>query len=259
MACTRTLFLVCTLWIAGCSVPVAAGLDESDANHVVVALDRAGIDSSKEVDPSVEGRFRVTVVHDDASRALAAMADEQVPRPKSRTLLEATDRGALVPSQAAEHAQLMAGLAGDVEQTLSHVEGVIVARVHLNLPLRDGLRDGPTTKATASVLLEHRGTPPLPTDAVQRLVAGAAPGLAPVDVTVVFLPRAVRAAVSRPDLVRVGPIEVARGSTLTLKVAFAILGSIVVLLCAAMLVVYTKWMTLRRNLPTRGRDDSVRI
>ena len=34
--------------LAGCSVPVAAGLDENDANQAVVALERYGIASEKE-------------------------------------------------------------------------------------------------------------------------------------------------------------------------------------------------------------------
>jgi type III secretion protein J len=129
--------------LAGCAVPIAAGLEEGDANRVVVALDHAGIDAAKEADPGVEGRFRVTVPRDDASRALTTMADEQLPRTKSRGLLEAADRGQLVPSQAAEHAQLVAGLSGELERTLSGIEGVLAARVHMNLPPRDGLRDGP--------------------------------------------------------------------------------------------------------------------
>ena len=127
-----------TVLLAGCQVPVAAGLDENDANRVVVALDHAGIDAAKEADPTSEGRFRVTVAHDDASRALTTMADEQLPRAKSRGVLEATERGQLVPSLATEHAQLVAGMAGELERTLGNLDGVLSARVHLNLPARDG-------------------------------------------------------------------------------------------------------------------------
>src|SRR3954466_14100333 len=138
-AAVMLLFAVPVL--AGCAVPVAAGLDEGDANRVVVALDQAGIDASKEADPATEGRFRVTVPRDDSSRALATMADEQLPRAKSHGLLEAADRGQLVPSQAAEHAQLVLGLSGELERTLGSVDGVLSARVHMNLPFRDALRD----------------------------------------------------------------------------------------------------------------------
>ncbi len=246
------------LALSGCAVPVAAGLEEGDANRVVVALDHAGIDAAKEIDPTIEGRFRVTVPHDDASRALVTMADEQLPRTKSRGILEAADRGQLVPSQAAEHAQLVAGLSGELERTLSNVEGVLAARVHMNLPPRDGLRDGPVPKATASVLVEHRGsTPPLSPEAVQRLVAGGAPGLAPADVAVVFIAHAVRPAGARPDVAHVGPIAVARGSMNTLKAALAGLVLVVIVFAGLALGLYAKLARVRREQADAERAAAV--
>jgi type III secretion protein J len=247
------------LTASGCAVPVAAGLEETDANRVVVALDHAGIDAAKEADPSIEGRFRVNVARDDASRALATMADEQLPRPKIHGVLDGVDRGQLVPSQASEHAQLIAGLAGELERTISGIEGVLSARVHLNLPPRDGLREGPPAKATASVLVEHRGpTPPLAAESIQRLVAGGATGLAVQDVSIVFVPRTARPISARPDVSRVGPFAVARGSSTMLKAALAGLVLAVVALAALTLALYAKLAGARRerdanNSLARGR------
>ncbi|MBL8606831.1 MAG: hypothetical protein JNL38_05905, partial [Myxococcales bacterium] len=117
--------------LAGCTSPIAAALDEGDANRVVTALDRVGIDATKEADPQAEGKYRVNVARDDAARALSALSEEELPRPKSRGLLDAVDKGALVPSAASEHAQLVAGMSGELEKTLSSVDGVLAARVHL--------------------------------------------------------------------------------------------------------------------------------
>lgn len=232
----------------GCAVPVAAALDEPEANRVVVALDQSGIDATKEADPTTEGKFRVTVARDDVGRALATMREEEVPRPKTRGVLDAADRGQLVPSQAAEHAQLVAGLAGELEKTLGGVDGVLAARVHLNLPPREPLRDGAPPKATASVLLEHRGsTPPLAPESIQRLVAGGAPGVVPADVAIVFVPRTSRAGGGRTDLAHVGPITVARGSMNTLKIAFASLVALVLALAAATLALWAKATRLGRE------------
>ena len=248
MRSARLVALVGLAALAGCAVPVAAGLEEGDANRVVVALDQAGIDAAKEADPAVEGRFRVIVPRDDSSRALATMADEQLPRTKTRGLLEAADRGQLVPSQAAEHAQLVAGLSGELERTLGNLEGVLSARVHMNLPPRDALRDGPPAKATASVLVEHRGTtPPLTSESVQRLVAGGAPSLATSDVVVVFVPHPARPAGVRADVAHVGPIAVARSSMNTLKIALASLVLLVLALAAATLALYAKVARLGRE------------
>ncbi|MBX3230883.1 MAG: hypothetical protein KIT84_40615 [Labilithrix sp.] len=233
---------------SGCAVPVAAALDEPDANRVIVALDQSGIDAAKEADPTTEGKFRVTVSRDDVGRALSVMREEELPRPKSKGVLEAADKGQLVPSQQAEHAQIVAGLAGELEKTLGSVDGVLAARVHLVVPPREPLRDGPPPKATASVLVEHRGsTPPLAPESIQRLVAGGAPGVVPADVAVVFVARPARGAAGRTDLAHVGPITVARGSMTTLKIAFAGLVAIVLALAAATLVLWTKMAQLRRD------------
>jgi type III secretion protein J len=238
---------------AGCAVPVAAGLDEADANRVVVALDQAGIDASKEADPSAEGKFRVDVPREDAARALTAMAEEQLPRVRARGLDQAT-RGQLVPSRAAEHAHLSRGLAGELERTLGDIDGVLAARVHLNLPAHDAFRDAVPEKASASVLLEHRGeASPLPPEAIQRLVAGGAPGLAPPDVAVVFVPRPSRPAAARSDLARVGPIAVARSSMTALKIAFAVLALAILALAGLTLGLYTRLARLRPGpLPGAG-------
>jgi type III secretion protein J len=240
--------LALALLATGCAVPVAASLDETDANRVVVALDQSGIDASKEADPTSEGKFRVTVARDDVGRALSTLREEELPRPHARGLFEAADRGQLVPSQAAEHAQLVAGLSGELEKTLGSVDGVLSARVHLNLPPGEPLRDGPPSKATASVLLEHRGTtPPIAPESVQRLVAGGAPGVTPADVAVVFVPRTSLRAGGRTDLAHVGPLTVARGSISTLKAIFAGIVVVLLALAAATLALAAKVARLRRE------------
>ena len=143
---------------------------------------------------------------------------------------------------------------GDLERTLANVEGVLAARVHMNLPARDGLRDGPIPKATASVLVEHRGTtPPLTSESVQRLVAGGASGLAPADVAVVFIAHGARPASARQDVAHVGPIAVARSSMTTLKVALAGLVLVVLALAGATLGLYAKLARLRRELAAGER------
>jgi len=233
-------------------VPVAVGLDEGDANRVVVALDQAGIDAIKETDPVTEGKFRVNVPREDVVHALSTMADEQLPRPKPRGVLDATMRGQLLPSQAAEHAQLVAGLSGELERTLGNVDGVLSARVHLNLPANDSLRDGPPPKSTASALVEYRGaTPPLTAESIQRLVAGGAPSLAPSDVAVVFLPHAARPEQKSVELTHVGPIAVARSSSTMLKIAFVVLLLMMLGLGATGLALYAKLARLRRELDDR--------
>lgn len=230
-------------------MPVAASLDEDDANRIVVALDHAGVDGTKEIDAQSEGKFRVLVPRDDVAKALATMRDEELPRPHSVSVLDAMDKGALVPSAQAEHAQYVAGLAGELGSTLEGIDGVLVARVHLNLPAPDPFRDGPPAKATASVLLEHRGsTAPLATDAIQRLISGGVPNLAPADVTVVTVSRPAPAVHGEAQLAHVGPIAVARGSATALKGLLAGLVALAALLAVAALVLVSRLSRARAEL-----------
>src|SRR5277367_6837999 len=80
--------LLVLLALAGCAVPVAGGLDETDANRIVVALDHALVEATKEADPTVEGKFRVMVPRDDAARALEAMRSEDLPRPHAAGVMD---------------------------------------------------------------------------------------------------------------------------------------------------------------------------
>jgi type III secretory pathway lipoprotein EscJ len=41
----RAATFVVGLLVAACNVPIAAGLDETDANHAVVALEHGGVAS----------------------------------------------------------------------------------------------------------------------------------------------------------------------------------------------------------------------
>ena len=145
-----------------------------------MALDRASIDAVKEQDPTGDGKWRVTVARDDLPRALSVMREEDLPRRDPPGVIDAMGKGSLVPSEAAEHAQLVAALAGELERSLEGIDGVLRARVHLNVPAPSPLRDAPPTRGSAGVLVEHRGaTPPVSAESIQRLVAGGVAGSPP--------------------------------------------------------------------------------
>jgi type III secretion protein J len=243
------------LVVSACSVPVAGDLDDAEANRVFVALDRANVDPTKEQDPGAEGKWRVSVARDDVPRAMSVLLEEALPRRQPAGVLDAVGKGALVPSEAAERAQLMAGIAGDLQRSLESIDGVFRARVHLSVPPPPAplqARDVPAARGTAAVLLEHRGaTPPVSADAVQRLVAGGVTGLLPTDVSVVFVARATPALAPPDELGHVGPIAVARASMRKLQAALAVLVALVASLSASTLVLYSR---LTRAQAALGRD-----
>jgi len=150
----------------------------------------------------------------------------------------------------------VAGLAGDLERTLESVDGVLSARVHLNLPEADPLRDAPSAKASASVLVAHRGTvPPIAVTEVQRLLAGGIAALAPADVTVVMIERKGSAASEETiALSHVGPIAVARTSARALQAALGLLLGLVAVLAAMTLALYARLSRARETSGAIGTD-----
>jgi type III secretion protein J len=244
-----SLLPLALLGLSACAVPVAGALDDSEANRIVVALDRGSVDATKEPDPTAEGKWRVLVARDDVPHALSTMRDEELPRSTPPGVLEAVGKGALVPSEATEHAQLVAGIAGDLERSLEGIDGVLSARVHLNVPAPSPLRDTAPPRGSASVLVAHRGsTPPISADSVQRLVAGGVAGLLPTDVAVVMVSRAAPARAPENGLGHLGPIAVARTSLRLLQGALVALVALVAALAAATLVLHARLSRARGEL-----------
>lgn len=236
-----------TLLAVACSVPVSSNLSESDANQALVALEKQGISASKERDPEgAENTFRVIVPRDDASGAALVLTQENLPPGRSPGVLDAVGQGSMVPSRLAEHARLIAGTSGDLERSLRAVDGVVSVRVHLAVPPRDSLlleESGP--QATASVLVRHRGaTPPLAVSDVQRLVAGAVPGLAAEQVSVVMTPAPAPARIADRGLSQFGPIAVTKGSMTPLR---AMVGAAVAANALLLGCLYLLWTRLRRT------------
>src|SRR5579859_1997513 len=236
------LILAVTAVLAACGVPVAGGLDDVEANRIFVALDRASVDGVKEQDPAGEGKWRVTVARDDLPRALAVMREEDLPRRDPLGVVDAVGKGSLVPSEAAEHAQLVAATARELERSLEGIDGVLNARVHLNVPSPNPLRDAMPARGSAAVLVEHRGaTPPLSAESIERLVAGGVAGLAPTDVVVVMVARpSPVGAEGEGGLAHVGPIAVTRASMHPLQAALVALVALVAALAGATLTLYSR-------------------
>jgi type III secretion protein J len=211
------------------------------------------------------------VTRDDLPRALSVLRSEDLPRSDPPTVIESMGKGALVPSELAEHAELVAGMAGELERSLEGIEGILRARVHLNVPAPSPLRPSSFAAGigadqplgSASVLLEHRGAiPPISADAVQRLVAGGVPGLLPTDVAVVMVAQTGPAALTGDAPQGVGApgslaaLGAAHGSSRELRAALVALIAMVAVLACLTLVLYTRLSRLRGARAELARDGS---
>jgi type III secretion protein J len=243
--------LVMALVASGCGVELEHGLDERQANQVAAVLENAGIRADKLPD-SARGAYLISVSRADSARAFALLEKHDLPRPPSKGLAETFAEPSLVPSPVEERARLAAAHGAELERTLGEWPGVVVARVHVALPVVDPLGIEPArSRPTASVMLKLKSGA-IAEDQVKKLVAGAVPELQPADVTIIAAPAP--GGDEPPALDRFGPVAVARGSRTTLA---ALAGSglgLMVILSLSLLWAARRIGRLRRRVDEMSQN-----
>jgi type III secretion protein J len=187
----RTLLLAFLLAASGCGrEAILHGLDEGRANHVIVALDEAGVAARKERDDAAEGSWRVEVSPGDAAAARRILAERELPRRTPPGFGEVFGKGSVVPTPSEERALYLHALCGELARSLEAIDGVVEARVHVALPSPEVLRPEPGGGSRAAVLVRTRSGARAGLErlapGIQSLVAGAVQGLDAAAVAVVI-------------------------------------------------------------------------
>lgn len=192
---TTTLFFSSVLLLAGCgeSVELHRQLSEQEANEVIAELADKQIRAQKV--PAKDGVI-VRVRANDISRAVRTLEAVGLPKVTRSTLGDIFRKEGVISTPLEERARYIYALSQELEATLSNIDGVIVARVHVVLPERVAPGE-PVQPASASVFIKHdpRLDPDNIRPRVRRMVASSIPGMtSAIDntqkLTVVFVPAA---------------------------------------------------------------------
>lgn len=190
-----TLLLMITFVLSACGdrVELHRQLSEQDANEVIAELADKHIRAQKI--PAKDGVV-VAVGANDIGRAVRTLEAAGLPRATRTTLGDTFRKEGVISTPLEERARYIYALSQGLESTLSNIDGVIVARVHVVLPERIAPGE-PVQPASASVFIKH--DPRLDPDniraRVRRMVASSIPGMATAldntqKLTVVFVPAA---------------------------------------------------------------------
>lgn len=153
----------------------------------MAALLGAGIVAEKL--PGKEGMVSLQVAEAQFSPAISLMNAEGLPREKYARMGDVFRKEGLISSPLEERARYLWALSQELSATLSQIDNVIKARVHVVLPERSSGSD-PAMPSSAAVFIKyktgfnHEDVIPQ----VKRLVASSIPGLTLEKVTVVMLP-----------------------------------------------------------------------
>lgn len=164
-------------------------LSESDANEVVAALIENQILASK-----VSGKDGLSVVIDerDIAYAVQILSARGLPRQNRASMGEVFRKEGIISSPLEERARYIYALSQELEYTLSQIQGVIVARVHVVLPEKVAPGE-PLQLSSAAVFIKHQSIldPDVASPKIKRIVASSIPGLADGEkdnIAVVFMP-----------------------------------------------------------------------
>lgn len=187
------LLLALAFMLNGCGdrVELHSKLTEQEANEVIAELADKNIRAQKTI--TKDGGV-ITVNAQDIGRAVRTLEAAGLPRLARTTLGDIFRKEGVISTPLEERARYIYALSQELEATLSNVDGVIVARVHVVLPERIAPGE-PVLPASASVFIKHdvRLDPDNIRARVRRLVASSLPGMTsavdnPQKLTVVFIP-----------------------------------------------------------------------
>lgn len=186
---TRLLSLFFLVCLTACSsnVELVSSLQEPEANEVLAALLQVGVPATKTLDK--DGNASIFVEANDVSRALDSLSVIGLPRTRYSGFGEVFKKDGLISSPLEEKARYIYSLSQELEHTLSQIDGVLSARVHVVLPERGAAGD-PNLPSSASVFLKYRPDFDLEyiTPQIRRLVANSIPGLSSEKISVVLVP-----------------------------------------------------------------------
>ena len=153
-----------------------SGLNEQEANEVLSALLEKGVLAEK-----LKGKDELSIqtADSDIARALAALSAKGLPRRRLNRMGEVFQKDSMISSPVEEKARYLYALSQELESTLSLIDGVINARVHIVLPDRISIGEA-VMPASAAVFIKHDAD--MQTQGlmqkIKKIVAASIPSLA---------------------------------------------------------------------------------
>ena len=147
------LCLILLIALSGCEVELYSGLQEREGNDVLAVLLTHDIPATK-----ILGKGNIVSImvdEADVATAIELLRRNGFPRDQFASLGDIFQKQGLISSPLEERIRYVYGLSQTVSETLSQIDGVLTARVHIVLPEERPLEQ--TAKpASASVFIKYR-------------------------------------------------------------------------------------------------------
>lgn len=191
------LLLVCAVLLVGCDrVELYSNLNERDANEMQAILLQQGIDCDKTIGKEMKCSLQVS--KSQLAAAIQILKGYGFPKDKFVNMGDVFKKEGLVSSPEEDRIRFIFALSQEVAETISQIEGVVSARVHIVIPENDPLSEY-FQPSSASVFLKYRQTMDIQKfiHPIKQLVVNSIEGLNYEKVTIVTFPSSVVSAAPR--------------------------------------------------------------
>lgn len=173
--------------LMGCKTDLYTKVQEREANEMLALLLGKGVDAARVV--GKDGASTIQVEEKQLAYSIDLLNVEGLPRQSFKNLGEVFKGAGLVASPIEERARYVYALSEELSRTISDIDGVLSARVHVVLPKNDLLRQD-ATPSSASVFIRHGSNAKVSAllPQIKMLVANSVEGLSYDKVAVVFVP-----------------------------------------------------------------------
>jgi type III secretion protein J len=244
----RTISLLLgLLLLSACKTQLNTGLTEQQANEEAALLLRNGIPASRDTDAK-SGALTVWVEQSRFADAVELLRAHGLPKQHFDTIADVFKGNGLIVSPVEERARMVYALGEELSRTISDINGVLSARVHIVIPENDPLRRDPSP-ASASVFVSYKQGSHVNdlVPQIKMLVAGGAAGLTYDQVSVVLVPETLPQAETRPlQMQEVFGIWVYQGSAGTVRMLLAAVAGMLTILIG--LAGWFAWLSRDRLL-----------
>ena len=183
----RALLLVWLLLLGGCKVELYSDLSEREANEMIAVLAHNSIPAERTL-----AKNRLATIHVEESRfadAVDILKAAGYPRTEFATIGDLFKKEGVISSPTEERARFIYGLSQELASTISIIDGVLSARVHVVLPDSDPLRRNlPPSSASVFVRHQRAANIELVVPQIKQLVANGIEGLVYDKVSVALFP-----------------------------------------------------------------------